>query len=47
MDTIIVIEAQSRDAFQQILQKYVRLGYGIVHCNSLLRPPIKLRDGTE
>ena len=47
MDTIIVIEAPNRDSFQQLLQKHVVFGYVIVHCNSFLRPPIELRDGSK
>lgn len=47
MNTIIVIEAQDRNSFQQLLQENVILGYVIVHCNSFFRPSIELRDGTK
>lgn len=47
MDTIIVIEAQDRNSFQQLLQNHVNLGYVIVHCNSFFRPAIELRDGRK
>ena len=47
MNTIVVIEAQGRNSFQQVLQKHVLLGYVIVHCNSFFSPPIELRDGSK
>lgn len=38
MGPIIVIEAEDRSRFQQDLEKYIRLGYVIVHCNSFFTP---------
>ena len=38
MDAIVVVEAEDRSQFQRDLEKYIRLGYVIVHCNSFFTP---------
>ena len=44
MDAIVVVEAEDRNQFRQDLEKYVRLGYVIVHCNSFLGTPSEVSD---
>jgi hypothetical protein len=44
MDAIVVVEAEYQNVFQQDLEKYVRLGYVIVHCNSFLGNPSEVSD---